>query len=499
MTEGDVVDEANSVGARRLAERLRVLGVITVAGPELTRARPTGTDLVAVLGVLAGELAREWRTVADALPVLDGDRLQLQSAAGLLGRADSGAPSPERGSVAAEPVVARAVALYDAVRAPDDGRTLDEGTDLLDRTWGVLHDIRSYAAPDAPAADTVAGLVPSSVTAPSVDLTGLPARLDAAAVTGALVGRLGAWLPASRQEVLPRIEELMALVALLARSPQDEPWWYAMTTLGRNAAAVSVAAAFADAASRGPSPRQLSLLLTDQVMGGLLGQATAAARRFTLEHEVPPAVEGGRGPQASPAQQARAAAERAAAEREETQRAFMERNAARVARGATPPLGISRPEGPQRTVLAEAEAGLVEALPKQPLAPRVRQPVQIPAQGGRAEVVPDDVVDLDAPSPSAASSGSVASGSAMPVAEPEVGSEAANAVDAHRPGAGEQPAAATPMPGSPRPARGGGRGKGRRVPTPTDGVRAQVPAVTPTPLSTEGTGSSVWQTLMRPR
>lgn len=168
------MDEANSVGARRLAERLRVLGVITVAGPELTRARPTGTDLVAVLGVLAGELAREWRTVADALPVLDGDRLQLQSAAGLLARSDAVEQPSDVGSARVEPLVARAVALYDAVRAPEDGRTLDEGNDLLDRTWGVLHDIRSYAAPDAPVADTVAGLVPSSVAAPAVDLTRLP-------------------------------------------------------------------------------------------------------------------------------------------------------------------------------------------------------------------------------------------------------------------------------------------------------------------------------------
>jgi hypothetical protein len=467
------MDEANSVGARRLAERLRVLGVITVAGPELTRARPTGTDLVAVLGVLAGELAREWRTVADALPVLDGDRLQLQSAAGLLARADSAEQPPELGSVTAEPVVARAVALYDAVRAPDDGRTLDEGNDLLDRTWGVLHDIRSYAAPDAPVADTVAGLVPSSVAAPAVDLTRLPPRLDSAAVTGALVGRLGFWLPASRKEVTPRIDDLMALVALLARSPQDEPWWYAMTTLGRNAAGVAVAAAFADAASRGSSPRQLSLLLTDQVMGGLLDQALAAARRFTLQHEVAPAVEGGRGPQASPAQQARAAAERAAAEREETQRAFMERNAARVARGATPPLGISQPSA-ERSAGLDADVELVEAfIPRQSPSPaRSGSHPTVPAQVGRLSASGEPDVPGD----------DVAAVEAQVVAEVP-----------------DEPQLAPALPAPQRTARSGGRGKGRRVPTPTDGARAQVPSVTPTPMSTEGTGSSVWQTLMRPR
>ncbi len=483
------MDEANSAGARRLAERLRVLGVLTVAGPELTRARPTGTDLVAVLGVLAGELAREWRTVADALPVLDGDRLQLQSAAGLLARADSAEPPAEFGSDTAAPVVARAVALYDAVRAPEDGRTLDEGTDLLDRTWGVLHDIRSFAAPDAPVADTVAGLVPSSVAAPQVDLTALPPRLDSAAVTGALVGRLGLWLPAPREPATPRIDDLMALVALLARSPQDEPWWFAMTTLGRNAAAVAVAAAFADAAAHGPSPRQLSLLLTDQVMGGLLDQALAAARRFTREHEVLPAVEGGRGPQASPAQQARAAAERAAAEREETQRAFMERNAARVARGTTPPLGIARPAASERipgsegTAVPDADGVLVEAL--------------IPRQGQRHEVAEAGPVQP---------ADSVLPEAGPPSADPHEAdlTEATDLTDttivddvSGTTGAGE--VGAVPRPSGPRSTRAGGRSKGRRVPTPTDGARAQVPAVTPTPLSAEGTGSSVWQTLMRPR
>lgn len=282
-------------------------------------------------------------------------------------------------------------------------------------------------------------------------------------MTGALVGRLGSWLPASREEVAPRIDDLMALVALLARSPQDEPWWYAMTTLGRNAAAVSVAAAFADAASRGPSPRQLSLLLTDQVMGGLLDQALAAARRFTLQHEVPPAVEGGRGPQASPAQQARAAAERAAAEREETQRAFMERNAARVARGATPPLGISQPPA-ERSANHYVDVQLVEAF-----IPRQTTPEEVDS----VRVAPDDVVEV----------------------VPEDAAGEAPAVVA----VPDEPQLATPLPGAQRTARSGGRGKGRRVPTPTDGARAQVPSVTPSPLSAEGTGSSVWQTLMRPR
>ncbi len=342
---------------RTLADRLRADGVVSVASPLLALARPAGVDLLHVLPVLAAELAHEWRCAADALTVLHPDRLQLLSAAALIGH---GAQEGGLGANAAwapprrvDPeTLARAVVLRHAVQAPDDGRTLDEGNLLLDRTWAVLADLRRQAtgtARDGAATDASAIGTGAGAEAEIDPGSRLPAHLDAAAATGALIGLLAPWLPPPRVEPVSRIDGLLTAVSTLARRHQDEPWWLAMTALGTCAATITVAGAYAVATHPGTAAAAVAQTLSDSALLALVDDALRAARSLGSEPGMAaPLIEAVRpgvvavsvappeAPAPSPSQQARAAAERAAAERAATQQAFVERATAnRAAARAT--------------------------------------------------------------------------------------------------------------------------------------------------------------------
>ena len=352
MDEGrtrDVAADPGLAAVRTLADRLRADGVVSVASPLLALARPAGVDLLNVLPVLAAELAHEWRCAADALTVLHPDRLQLLSAAALIGQGAQGSQAPPR-RVDPE-TLARAVVLRHAVQAPDDGRTLDEGNLLLDRTWAVLADLRRQATSGVgretgqhdPAAAGASLPAETELDAGSR----LPAHLDAAAATGALIGLLAPWLPPPRVEPVSRIDGLLTAVSTLARRHQDEPWWLAMTALGTCAATVSVAGAYAVATHPGPPSAAVAQTLSDPALTAAVDDALRSARSVGSEpgiaaplvESVRPgvvAVTAAQAPAPSPSQQARAAAERAAAERAATQQAFVERaTATRAAARAT--------------------------------------------------------------------------------------------------------------------------------------------------------------------
>lgn len=345
----EVPASAAAQAARALARRLRSDGVLAVAAPALGQARPAGVDLVGALRVLLLQLAQEWRAASDVLPVLDADRLQLHSASALI----------TQGAQAAEPLttgterldrqeLGRAAALRAAVLAPEDGRTLEEGNVLLDRTWAVLTDVRRHAAGDAAGSVRAAAVVPSAAQVDADDTRRLPPSLQDIATTGALVGLLLPWLPPARLDPLARVDAVLNAVSALARCNQDDEWWFTMTTVGRCTSQVAVAVALGVATSEAPPALACAGVLAEPAVSRLVDEALAAATRLAPEAAATTPAEGigmpraggvPLPPQPSPSQQARAAAERAAAERAANQQAWMERMRTKV-------MGAGAPEAP---------------------------------------------------------------------------------------------------------------------------------------------------------
>jgi hypothetical protein len=335
---------------RQLAEQLRLQGVVVVASRALAAARPGGVDLLGALPVLARELAHEWRTASQTLPMLDADRLQTRSAAALL---IQGAAVADGDAVHADeldlPRVARAVNLRSALseESIDGERAEDRANLLLDRTWAVLCDIRAYATAGLEGAEEPSRLavVPSAAEVSPDDARQLAPALHRAACAGALVGLLAPWLPPARVDGVGAVDSLLEAVSAMARAPHDRSWWSALARVGRVAASLSVACAYAAARHSGAPAEATALTLSEPALGVLVEQARSAAMaavRLPGAADAP-ATAGDAGepadtrplPQASPSQQARAAAERAAAERRATQQAFVERaHATRAARAA---------------------------------------------------------------------------------------------------------------------------------------------------------------------
>ena len=131
----------------------------------------------------------------------------------------------------------------------------------------------------------------------------------------------------------------------MARRPQDRVWWSTLVTLGRVAASLSVAACHATARYSGRDSDAAALVLAEPALSRLADEARSMAAALAGAGPGGPESEDGpragkQRPQASPSQQARAAAERAAAERRATQQAFMERAiATRAARSASAATG----------------------------------------------------------------------------------------------------------------------------------------------------------------
>jgi hypothetical protein len=333
---------------RDLAEQLRSQGVVVVASRALAAARPEGIDLLGALPVLTREIAQEWLEAADSLPVLDVDRLQVRSASALLGQAAATAAADAiRVDALDGASVARAASLRSALRSPEEPNL------LLDRTWAVLCDLRrlaangSGAATDGPRNPAV---VPSATVVSIDEARSLPPALNRAASAGALVGVLAPWLPSAHVDALAEVDALLNAVSAMARATHDTSWVSALTTVGRVAASLSVAAAYAAAGYAGSPARATALTLSEPALGLLVGQAAKAAAAVVPAAAVP---ENPRGedeartlPQASPSQQARAAAERAAAERRATQQAFMERAQATRAAARQEPVAEPEPAAP---------------------------------------------------------------------------------------------------------------------------------------------------------
>ena len=344
---------------RDLAERLRGQGVVLVASRSLTNTRSEGLDLLGALPVLARELAELWRDAADTLPVLDVDRLQLRSAAAVLMQ---GAVYAEQDGERIRPLDAQALARAVSLRqdlqgppAPGADADADVANTLLDRTWAVLCDLRRLAA-DGSDADEI-GEQPAVVpSATRVDAGAEDARLGPAlhraACAGALVGLLAPWLGPVRSGALAQVDALLEGVSTIARRPHDHDWWVALITAGRVAASLSVAGAHAAARYAGAPKDVLALTLSEPALSLLHDQALATLTKVIgsagTEEAGVPAEPGA--PQASPSQQARAAAERAAAERRATQQASMERQqamrAARQEQAAGVTGAIPLPAGP---------------------------------------------------------------------------------------------------------------------------------------------------------
>ncbi len=402
---------------RALAQRLRAVGVLGVAAPIVSQARPAGISLLSVLGVLTNELANEWRSAAEALPVLHPDRLQLHSAAALLKQGASAADRCAVGQVDGLSV-ARGVALREAVQAPDDGRTLDEGNVLLDLTWAVLHDLRRYATADhalEPEAEPQVREYPALVHAVTDldvdDGTRLPIVLDVAATAGALVGLLAPWLPIARVDPVARIDLVMNAVSSLARRHQDHAWWLAMTEVSRAAASLGVASTFAVAAHAGTPAQACAQVFAEQRFGRLVDESLAAVRPLVSVLSLPrpatptrpllvaavaaartgqPAQAVPEPPLPSPSQQARAAAERAAAERVATQQAFVERawstRAAARASNGTAASGLSSPDDGAAGPPAPDRLPPDRLPPDRPAARAVPTIAQVRVDLGEAEV-----------------------------------------------------------------------------------------------------------------
>lgn len=364
----EVPADAVAQAARTLARRLRSDGVLAVATPTLVQARPAGVDLVSALRVLLVQLADAWRGAAEALPVLDGDRLALHAASALL---TQGADAAEPFTAGAERLdrqeLGRAAALRAAVLAPEDGRTLEEGNTLLDRAWAVLTDVRRHAAGDGTeetvAAPRSSAVVPSAAHVDAEDARRLPPSLQESAATGALVGLLLPWLPPARLDPLARVDSLLNAVSVLARCHQDDAWWLTMTTVGRCTSQVAVAVAHAVATSQAPSDRATAGVLAEPAVARLVDEALAAAASLAPEAATTPAegigVPRAGGvplpPQPSPSQQARAAAERAAAERAANQQAWMERMRTKVMGAGAPDAGAATP--PETVTLPPSQPG----------------------------------------------------------------------------------------------------------------------------------------------
>lgn len=413
---------------RELAEQLRTQGVVVVASRALTAARPSGVDLLGALGVLTAEVAHEWVEAAETLQILDVDRLQVRSAAALLSQAAATAGGDGLPTDALDPTaVARAVALRTTLQSAHASAEsgLPEANSLLDRTWAVLCDLRRLAAagghgpaaPDSTAPITPPAVVPSAAEVDADQARALPPALHRAACAGALVGLLSPWLPPPSTEPLAAVDALLESVSALARAGHDTAWWAAMITVGRVAASVSVAAAHASAVGYAGAPaRATALTLSEPAFDLLVSQALHSAASVVGS---PTLVEGSadepvRGmPQASPSQQARAAAERAAAERRATQQAFVERaNATRAAARqdgtvrpfpvpdtrpmapvspSTKPLAAVEPMEPVEPVEpVEPASGLPVTLPEA-AAPDVPPLAQVQADLGELE---DDEIDL---------------------------------------------------------------------------------------------------------
>ncbi len=316
--------------ARDLAEQLRDQGVVMVASRALADSRPDGVDLLGAMSVLTHQVALEWLEASDRLPVLDPDRLQLRSASALLAQAATAAGGDGVRLDALDlGVVARAVSLRHALQTGPEDRSVADANALLDRTWAVLCDLRRLAAGglDASDAQVVMHVVPSAAQADPATARDLPAALHRAACAGALVGLLTPWLPPPRPDTVAAVDALLHTVSAMARAGHDVEWWAAMATVGRVAASLSVAAGYASASGYAGSPaRACAQTLTEPALAQLLDQAREAGVEIVGD-AVPAEEDDDRAaaPQASPSQQARAAAERAAAERRATQQAFVER------------------------------------------------------------------------------------------------------------------------------------------------------------------------------
>ncbi len=347
---------------RDLADQLRSQGVVVVASRALAASRPEGIDLLGALPVLTREIAQEWLDAADTLPVLDVDRLQLRSASALLGQAAvSAAADAVRIDALDGTSVARAVNLRTALASPDEPNL------LLDRTWAVLCDLRRMAADGSeggPEGPRTLAVVPSAAAVSADEARSLPPALNRAASAGALVGLLAPWLPPAHVDGLAEVDAMLNTVSAMARATHDKAWWSALTTIGRVAASLSVATAYAAAGYAGSRARAAALTLSEPALGTLVGQATKAAATVVPAGSVP---EPSRGddetrslPQASPSQQARAAAERAAAERRATQAAFMERAQATRAAARHEPAPDAAPAAAEAAPTPQGEAPLVE-------------------------------------------------------------------------------------------------------------------------------------------
>lgn len=419
--------------ARELAEQLRTQGVVVVASRALTAARPNGIDLLGALGVLTAEVAHEWIEAAERLQVLDVDRLQVRSAAALLSQAAAAAGGDGLPADALDPAaVARAVALRTAlqsVHASAESR-LPEANPLLDRTWAVLCDLRRLAvdtgngsaATDSATSSTPPPVVPSAAEVDADQARALPPALHRAACAGALVGLLSPWLPPPHAEPLAAVDALLESVSAMARAGHDRAWWAAMITVGRVAASLSVAAAHAAAVGYAGAPaRATALTLSEPAFDLLVSQALQSAAGVVGS----PATGEGHGadepvrgmPQASPSQQARAAAERAAAERRATQQAFVERaNATRAAARQEPP---ARPAAvPDTRPMVAVTPTLPSTVPPQsPTQPA--QPTQPSHHGEQSQPVEpgESVESVTMPPPSTVTVGDAAARDVPPIAQ----------------------------------------------------------------------------------